>query len=159
MKSFAEASKARDEIKKLHPTRHPPKDIRSLISYIIPFTVVSIIVSPAHLAYGLLRSFPRPLTSTMSVHQPRAPIPTYFLLTFYGSIAVVGCVCFAGLWFLWFSIPRKFIVSDRWVPARVTLHEITLCYALFALGFVWVAFSTSLPFFIFYWIIRMRIPN
>lgn len=157
MKTFAQASIARDEIKKSNPLRHPPTDIRSLMSHIIPFTMVSIIALPAHVACGLLRSFPRPI-SPLSSHQTHE-VPLYFSLTCCGGIAIVGCVSFAGLWYLWFSVPRKFMVSDRWVPARVTLHEITLCYVLLALGFVWVAFSTSLPFYVLYWIIRTRIAN
>lgn len=158
-KSYAEASNARNTIKKRQPLSYPPRDIRTLSLYIFPFTVVSIIVSPAHLAYGLLRSFPRPHTSTVSLPQSHDPLPVLFWLIFGVCLAVVGCVCFAGLWYLWFSVPRTFAVSDRWDPARVTLYEITLCYSLLALGFVWVAFSVNLPFLIAYWTIRMTIHS
>lgn len=156
MKQYNEASKARDETMTPWPFPYPPVDIRTLSFHIFPFTLVAMIISPAHLAYGLQRSFPRLQASTVNLPQSREPLPVLFWLMFGGCLAVVGAICFAGLWYLWFSVPRKFVVSDRWVPARVTLYEISLCYALFALGFVWVAFSTSLPFLIAYWIIRTR---
>lgn len=156
-KSCADASKTRNAVTNISPSPYPPRDIRVLSFFIPPFTLVSIIVSPAHLAYGLLRSFPQPLTSKAMTPQSQEPLPLLFWITFVVCVVAVGAICFAGLWCLWLTLPRRFVVSDRWDPSRVTLYEMTVCYSLLFLGFVWVAFSTSLPFLIFliaYWALR-----
>ncbi len=158
-KSYADASKARNAVTNILPSPYPPRDIRVLSFFIPPFTLVSIIVSPAHLAYGLLRIYPQPLNSNAMTPQSQEPLPLLFWVTFVVCVVAVGATCFAGLWYLWLTLPRRFVVSDLWEPARVTLQEVTLCYALLALGFVWVAFSTNLPLLIAYWTIRMRIQS
>lgn len=137
---------------------YPPKDIRDLSLYIFPFVMVSSIASPAHLFYGLQRTFHHILASEVNSPQPDNSNSAAVWIVIGGAITV-GCVCYAGLWYLWFLIPRKVFASERWAPARTSFHEITLCYTLLALGLVWVAFSTNLPFAIVYSILRNRMSN